>query len=182
MVFASPSVFAADLVQIYRAALMNDAVYAAARATAEAGREKEPQGLAGLLPVIGATGNTTWNDNQYAVDGSPKLRREYKSNAYTVTLTQPLFRWQNVVQYGQTKLLVVQSEAIFAQAVQDLIVRVAQAYFDVLNAQENLKAVQPSPSNWRRRRRTLRSARRPSTVRRKPSRALIWPPRRKSPR
>jgi outer membrane protein TolC len=54
--------FAADLLQVYRDALSYDAQYAAARATAEAGREKQPQALAGLLPTIGATGNTFWND------------------------------------------------------------------------------------------------------------------------
>ena len=53
---------AADLVQVYREALAYDAQYAAARASAEAGREKQPQALAGLLPTIGVTGNTSWND------------------------------------------------------------------------------------------------------------------------
>jgi outer membrane protein TolC len=56
--------FAADLLQVYREALAYDAQYAAARATAEAGREKQPQALAGLLPTIGASGNTFWNDTK----------------------------------------------------------------------------------------------------------------------
>lgn len=133
----SAPVMAADLMQVYRDALANDAQYAAARATAEAGREKLPQGRAGLLPVIGATANTTWNDNTFS-----GIDRRFNSNGYNVSLTQPLFRWQNYVQYGQSKLQVVQSEANFAQARQDLILRVAQAYFDVLNAEENLRAVQ----------------------------------------
>jgi hypothetical protein len=47
------SAFATDLMQVYREALSNDQQYAAARATAEAGREKGPQGLSGLLPTIG---------------------------------------------------------------------------------------------------------------------------------
>jgi len=135
--FAVP-VFSADLLQVYRDALGNDAQYAAARATVEAGREKAPQGLAGLLPTVSATANTTWNDNSY---NPPGASRSFNSNAYNLNLTQPLFRWQNYVQYGQAKLQVVQAEAVFAQASQDLILRVAQAYFDVLNAQENLKAV-----------------------------------------
>jgi len=133
----SAPVLAADLLQVYRDALANDAQYAAARAVAEAGREKLPQGRAGLLPVIGATANTTWNNNTFT-----GLDRTFNSNGYNVSLTQPLFRWQNYVQYGQAKLQVVQAEANFAQAKQDLILRVAQAYFDVLNAEENLRAVQ----------------------------------------
>jgi len=139
------SALAADLVQVYREALSYDAQYAAARAAAEAGREKQPQALAGLLPTLSASGNTYWNDTSYDVKAAvdtAHYRNRYNSNAYSVSLTQPLFRWQNWVQYDQSKLLVMQSEATFAQAGQDLIVRVAQAYFDVLVAIENLRAVQ----------------------------------------
>ncbi len=136
--------FAADLVQVYREALVYDAQYAAARAAAAAGREKLPQALAGLLPTISASGSTFWNDGVYDtnVTGIPRSQTKYNSNTYGVNLTQPLFRWQNFVQYGQSKLLVMQTEANFAQAGQDLVVRVAQAYFDVLFAIENLRAVQ----------------------------------------
>ena len=139
--FCAAPAFSTDLMQVYRDALVNDAQYAAARATAEAGREKLPQGLSGLLPTIGATANTTWNKNTYQVESAPEFSKNYNSNGYNVNLTQPLFRWQNFVQYGQAKLQVMQAEANFAQASQDLILRVAQAYFDVLYAQENLKAV-----------------------------------------
>ncbi len=131
----------ANIVQVYQDALANDAQYAAARATVEAGREKLPQGLSGLLPVIGASANTVWNENKYSVSDAAQLNKNYNGNAYNVNLTQPVFNWQNFVVYGQAKLQVVQAEANFAQASQDLIVRVAQAYFDVLFAQENLSAV-----------------------------------------
>jgi outer membrane protein len=53
-----------------------------------------------------------------------------------------LFRWANWQQYEQGKLSVVISEAQFAQAKQDLIVRVGQAYFDVLAAQDTLATLQ----------------------------------------
>ncbi len=132
---------AVDLLQVYREALANDAQYQAARATVEAGREKLPQGLAGLLPTVGVSANTVWNENKYRPDELAHTHREYNSNGYNVSLSQPLFRWQNIVQYDQSKLQVAQAEANFAQASQDLILRVAQAYFDVLYAQENLRAV-----------------------------------------
>ncbi|MEO8411010.1 MAG: TolC family outer membrane protein, partial [Propionivibrio sp.] len=133
--------FSVDIVQIYREALGNDAQYAAARAAAEAGREKLPQGRAGLLPTIGGSANTVWNDNRYRPENSPTVSRDFSTHAYNLNLTQPLFRWQNFVQYDQSKLQVAQTEANFAQASQDLILRVAQAYFDVLYAQEALRAV-----------------------------------------
>ena len=143
----SGAVAAADLLQVYRDALAHDAQYAAARAIAEAGREKQPQALAGLLPTVAATGNTFGNDGSFdtRISGSnlsTSSRNRFNSNAYSVNLTQPLFRWQNFVQYDQSKLLVMQTEANFAQAGQDLILRVSQAYFDVLVAIENLRAVQ----------------------------------------
>ena len=138
----APPAFSADLLQVFRDALANDQQYAAARAASDALREKLPQGLSTLLPTIGATANTVWNQNKYdATNADSTISRDYNTNAYNVQLTQPLFRWQNYVQYTQGKLQVVQADANFAQALQDLIVRVAGAYFDVLYAQENLKAV-----------------------------------------
>jgi outer membrane protein len=139
--FAS-SVFAADLMQVYRAAQDNDPTFAAARATRDAGREKSPQALAGLLPSLNLSGNTVWNENDLSSGGSPAVARQrFNSNGYQLTLSQPLFRWQNWVAYDQAKIQVVQAEASFVQARQDLILRVAQAYFDTLFAEENLTAV-----------------------------------------
>ena len=138
----------ADLMQIYKEALANDAQFAAARATVEAGREKLPQGRAGLLPTLNVSANTMWNDVDYTRRSKPPLdlSGRYNTHGYTVSLSQPLFRWQNWVQYEQSVLQVAQAEAQFLQARQDLILRVAQAYFDVLYAQENLKALRAQKS------------------------------------
>jgi len=140
-VLAAPAAQGADLLSIYRQALDSDAQYGSARYALAAGREKEPQGLSGLLPNVGATAYTTANDATVRYRGPsffPPGSQFFNSNGYTVTLTQPLFRWQNWQTYEQSKLLVMQSEAQFAQSGQDLIVRVAQAYFDVLAAQDAL--------------------------------------------
>jgi outer membrane protein len=135
-------VWGADLLSIFRDALVNDAVYAGAKSTLAAGREALPQGFAGLLPTVSATANTVRND----VDVSPRTpsaafvpgSRVFNTNGYSISLNQPLFRWTNWQTYEQSKLSVMQSEAQFAQAGQDLAVRVAQAYFDVLAAQDTL--------------------------------------------
>ncbi|MDP3482804.1 MAG: TolC family outer membrane protein [Sulfuricella sp.] len=129
---ASP-VYAANLMEVYREAQQQDAAYASARAAFEAGQEKAPQGLALLLPSVNLGANTSRND----VD-SPTSNRQYNSNGYNLSLTQPIYRKQNFAQYEQSKSQVVQAEAQFAVARQDLIVRVAQAYFDVLLAQDNV--------------------------------------------
>jgi len=133
---------AADLLQVYRLALENDPQFLAARHQADAGREREPQGLAGLLPTLGASANTQSNDLRRDVDGIGAARADYNSHGYTVTLSQPVFRWQNIVTYQQGKMQAAQAEVQYAQARQDVIVRVAQAYFDVLYAEENLRALQ----------------------------------------
>ncbi len=138
----SSPLHAADLMQVYRDAQDNDPTFAAARATLDAGREKQPQGRAGLLPSLTLSGNTVWNENEISSHNGPTIARpNYNSNGYQLTLSQPLFRWQNWVGYDQSKIQVAQAEANFAQARQDLILRVAQAYFDVLNADESLTAV-----------------------------------------
>lgn len=134
--------FAADLMQVYRAAQDNDPTFAAARSVRDAGREKMPQARSGLLPSLSLSGNTTWNETEISAHDGPTLAKpNYNSNGYQLTLSQPLFRWQNWVGYQQSEILVAQAEANFAQARQDLILRVAQAYFDVNFAIESLAAV-----------------------------------------
>src|SRR5450830_282524 len=129
---------AADLIQVYQQALANDAVYASARASLAAGREKVPQGRAGLLPTVGATLINPITGAP-AVVGSAGATAN--ANLVTLSLVQPLFRWDRWETYEQSKLLQSISEAQFAQAQQDLITRVAQAYFDVLAAQDNLETI-----------------------------------------
>jgi outer membrane protein len=134
---------AADLLQTYRSALANDPVYASARATRDAGQENLPQGQALLLPTLNATASTQYNDNEISFRGAfPESKRQGNSNAYAVTLTQPLFNWQSFQVYKEAEFKVAQAEAAFGQAAQDLIVRVAQAYFDVLASQDSLAFIQ----------------------------------------
>jgi outer membrane protein len=59
-----------------------------------------------------------------------------------VQLTQPLFRWQNWVQYKQGEMQAALADAQYQLAVQDLTLRASQAYFDVLGAQDVLAAAQ----------------------------------------
>ncbi len=136
--FALPA-WGSDLLQVYRDAQGFDAQYAAARASRDAGLEKLPQGRAGLLPTLGLSANRIRNDlDSTARATGAKTDVDYNSNAWSLTLTQPLFRWQNWAGYKQGELAAVSAEAQLRLASQDLIVRVAQAYFDVLLAQETL--------------------------------------------
>ncbi|MEO7725634.1 MAG: TolC family outer membrane protein [Burkholderiales bacterium] len=133
---------AADLLTIYREAQTADTVYASARASYRAAQEKVPQGRAGLLPALTLSGNTQFNDRDLqfrgTLPGTVSGNSRYNSNGFNVTATQPLFRFQNWITYEQSKNQVTQAEAVFLQANQDLILRVAQAYFDVLLAENNV--------------------------------------------
>ena len=134
---------AADLLQVYQEALANDAVFASARAALAAGAERAPQGRAGLLPTVGLNGSYVRTEGDAEISSLGVNRSGGATvNSYTVSLAQPLVRWANWEAYQQGMLLTAVSEAQFGQAQQDLIVRVAQAYFDVLTAQDALASVQ----------------------------------------
>jgi len=127
---------AANLGDIYSLAREHDAVWAAARQARLAGLERLPQGRAGLLPTVGLSANARRNE----VEIDPGSDRGFNSRGYGLTLTQPLYRKQNLEAYEQGKLLALQADQQLRLAEQDLILRTAQAYFDLLQAQDNLAA------------------------------------------
>ena len=140
---AFPAV-AEDLLQVYRDAQRYDAVYGAARFSLEAGRERIPQGRALLLPTVGFTANAAAVRIEQSSENellAPPFVRSPTTLGYTLTLTQPVYRPQNLLQRDQADYQARQAEATFAQASQDLTVRTGQAYFDVLAAQDTLALV-----------------------------------------
>jgi outer membrane protein len=129
--------FAMDLSQAYRDALANDAVVASARAQVEAVREKVAQTRAGLLPGVNAVSSV----NRQLSDSNVARTREFTSQNYSLQLSYPLYRLQNVETWEQSKVQVSIAETQLQAAQQDLMVRVAQAYFDVLTAQDSLATI-----------------------------------------
>jgi outer membrane protein len=131
---------AADLLDIYHEALVHDAQFASSRSSLTAGREKAPQGLSLLLPQISGTASES-RVNVQASEPAPfgAVAATFNQRAYTLSLSQPIFRWANYQQYQQGKLSVMLSEAVFAQAQEDLIIRVVQAYTDVLYARDSIE-------------------------------------------
>ena len=136
--------FGEDLMQIYRDALANDPTYAAARANWAATQEALPQARAGLLPVLSLLGNANQQDFKENLHSDPALNfvQRFPTYSYTVSASQPLYRAQNWISYDQAKQQVSQADYVLASAQQDLILRVAQAYFDVLLAQFNMEVLQ----------------------------------------
>ena len=138
---ASGWVQAADLLETFHAAQANDPVFAAARATQQAGQEKLSQGRSLLMPSININANTTFNNQNAKYQGFLSQASgdyNYNSNGYGVTLVQPLFRQQNWQAYSESELQAAQAGIQLKIAEQDLILRTAQAYFDVLIAQDSV--------------------------------------------
>jgi outer membrane protein/protease secretion system outer membrane protein len=142
-VLASAAVM--DLRQIYQAALEQDATVRAARAAADVGRERLPQTKAQLMPTV--TANVGKNNNDLNTT-SPNLlgqdtttNDKYLSDNRTLQLRQPLFNMQRWLQFEQAKSVVNEVEATLDREYQNLVVRVAGAYFETLMADEQLGLV-----------------------------------------
>jgi outer membrane protein len=135
---AVPPVAAEDLLQIYREAQQNDPALAAARATWVATQERMPQARAALLPNVSAAGAANVNNLNETLHTDPPVdinNRNFRFGSLGVSAAQPLYRPQNSVAYDQAKQQVAQADYTLSFAQQDLILRVAQAYFDVLLAE-----------------------------------------------
>ena len=130
---------AEDLLSVYQDARVSDTKYASARLQRQAGREKLPQGRAGLLPTLTLGTSSTYNNLDVNLPTDRQYR--YNANSYSLQLTQPLFRMQNWIAYEQGQLSAELAEVQYTAAEMDLIVRVTQAYFDLLNAQDVLNTV-----------------------------------------
>jgi outer membrane protein len=125
---------AADLVTLYRDALVSDPLYQSARAQYQATTERLPQARSGYLPQVSGAASIFRNHSER--DGAAD--RDYNTKTIAITLSQPVFRMQNWIAISQAQKVVLQAQAILGSAQQDVALRVAQAYFDVLLAQDNV--------------------------------------------
>lgn len=135
------SVGAESLLDAYRLAVESDPRLAAARLEHEATEQGVKQARAGLLPsVLLDVEKTTERQNilssQNAVIGAG--RAKFPIDAYTLTITQPIFKLAAWERLGQAEASVKQAYALRTAAEQALIVRLSTAYLGVLAAQDNL--------------------------------------------
>lgn len=139
---AAPLAHAEDLLQIYRAARENDPTLAAAQANWQAAQERLPQARALLLPNVNLTATANVNVYDASLHSEPRLDvngRTFAAGTLGVQASQPIYRYANKVALEQARDQVEQSDFSLQSVRQDLIVRVAQAYFDVLLAQFNVE-------------------------------------------
>jgi outer membrane protein len=148
---------AASLLEVYQQALQSDPRIFEAEARRLAALEAEPQARGVLFPQIGFDGSYTESET----DGSGvqntavpdpntgdltivpfpfQQLTEAETTQWQFTLRQTLFRWDQIVGLRRADKVVARAEADREAAQQDLIVRVTQAYFDVLGAEDRLAA------------------------------------------
>ena len=134
-------VHAQNLVQLYEAARDYDATYQSARATFDATIARAAQAKAGLLPQVGLSANASHTQQELRVERLGSTDRTIPQESAGINATQPLYRPANWAAYEQSKRQLDIAQAQLDTASQDLVVRVSQAYFDVLASQDSLALV-----------------------------------------
>ncbi len=142
---ASSPAWSLDLLQAYDAALAQDATVRAARAAADAGRERLPQARAPLLPNLSYNGSRFSNNlnrsQPNSLGISTTFKDTYLSDNQTVTLRQALFRKPLWDAYEQAKFIVEDVNAVLERELKNLGVRVSGAYMEALLANDQLDLV-----------------------------------------
>ena len=149
--FASFNAAAADLKDVYERALTGDPLIREAEANRLAARESRPQALAALLPQVNADG--TWYDTVdtnstgvFVAPGvplTPDIRNfDGDQESWNLGLRQSIFSWESWAALKRANSERAQAEADYLVAQQDLVVRTAEAYFNVLAARDTLEAAQ----------------------------------------
>jgi outer membrane protein len=140
LALASAPAAAQSLVELYQSAQGYDAVYQGARAQYAATVARGAQARAGILPAVGINAGASYTDQDLSTDNL-SVQRGFNAQNAGINATQPLYRPANWAAYQQGKLQEAIAQASLTLAEQDLIVRVSQAYFDVLASQDTLALV-----------------------------------------
>ncbi len=133
----SINAWAKDLLQVYELALNSDPQLLAEAASQQAVGELKQQAKANFLPELGlsADNSRVWQSTSAQTFGG---ERNYNSHGYTLSLTQPIYSRQNFVVDKQADIAIDSAAASYFAEEQNLVVRVAEGYFEVLAAQDDL--------------------------------------------
>ena len=132
---------AQSLVELYGSARSYDAAYQSAKSQFEANLARAEQSRAGVLPTVGLAANVSRSILSVTPDIGPEVNRPFGTQSATLSASHPLYRPANWITYEQGKKSIDVAQAQLVAAEQDLIVRVSQAYFDVLASQDSLAFV-----------------------------------------
>lgn len=145
--FAVPSVAsAASLLEVYQQALQSDPQIHEAEARRLAALEAKPQARGVLLPQVSFDANWETFESQgssfsLGLNRTVEVTQETDRKGWNAQLTQTVFRWDQIVNLKRADKIVAKAEAVRESAQQDLIIRVAQRYFNVLAAEDRLTSI-----------------------------------------
>jgi outer membrane protein len=137
LVACNPAAWGETLPEVYRQSLQTDPQLQAANSPRDANQELKPQARALLLPQLNADA-TVSRDFNVNSNGGFNTPSEFGQHNVSVSVSQPLFNQSSRVQIRQADSFVDQADADLEVARQDLILRSAQRYFDVLSAEDTL--------------------------------------------
>ncbi|HET6396230.1 MAG TPA: TolC family outer membrane protein [Pseudoxanthomonas sp.] len=140
---ASASADAADLLQTYEMARNGDTQLAIAESNSLYTKEGEVQARAALLPQV--SGDASLRRSRTELDGLPGTRTS-TSRSYGLSASQTLFNWGQFSSLRAQRSLSAAADSTLEAANDDLMVRTAAAYFDVLVAIESLAAAETNES------------------------------------
>lgn len=135
LLLANTALHADDLLQVYELSKQNDPTYSAAIAEYNAAREASPKAWASVLPQINLVGS---HDEVYNEVRNGQAGEDYNRDSYSLTLSQTIFDKSRFDAIDQANALVEQAEANYGNAKDDLLIRLAQSYFNVLSESESL--------------------------------------------
>ena len=148
MLLGSAASNAEDLLDIYRDATQNDPQLRAAEAANRAVQQTRAQSRAPLLPQVNFSANITQNSQEVTESNSPLFsptgETDYISQGYTLSLRQSLYHHDYYVQLRQTDANIARADAEYEAIRQATILRAAEAYFNLLAAQDNLATAEAS--------------------------------------
>ncbi|MET3441042.1 outer membrane protein [Variovorax paradoxus] len=129
-----------SLIELYESARSYDATYQGARAQYDATLARAAQAKAGILPAVGLSAGVSHTRQELSTEGA-SATRGFNTQSVGINATQPIYRPANWATYEQGKFQAEIGQALLGIAEQDLVVRVSQAYFDVLASQDSLALV-----------------------------------------
>jgi len=135
------ALMAEDLMGIYRKALDNDPEILGAQYTRAAANESAIEAKGRMYPQISVEYNRASVDQEITDSDNPfqpKDEDQYPTEEYLITITQPLYNRALYNGYQQARIDVQRAQAEFASKQQDLILRTAQAYLEVLAAADEV--------------------------------------------
>ena len=139
VLLCSQSLSAATLEEIYNLSVQNDPELGAAQAVFLSRNEVVAQSRALILPNIVVQGQTSDNRRTLPTNPTPPTSR-FNDHGWQAVLNQPIFRLDSWYRFQQSKNLQAEAVADFASEQQELLVRVAETYFTILEAEAALSA------------------------------------------